>query len=86
MTLPTAPEWLKRREGALKPGIREHILLVLLNNQPLYKLEVRPAAGQFTCFVTQTVNGKRLDQGKSYSNKEAAFQGGLDELQTSLGW
>jgi hypothetical protein len=86
MATPTIPEWLKHREGTLKPGIREHILLVILSNQPQYKLEVRPASGKYTCFVTQTVNGKRLDQGKSYPTQDAAFTGGLEELQTSLGW
>jgi hypothetical protein len=86
MPMPAVPDWLKARDGALKPGIREHILLVMLGGQPQYKLEVRPASGTFTCFVTQTVNGKRLDQGKSYPTSDAALTGGLAELQERLGW
>ena len=86
MPLPTVPEWLKLREGFLKTGLREHIVLVLLGDQPQYRLEVRPAGGHYTCVVTQTINGKRLDAGKNYPTQDAALTGGLDELRASLGW
>jgi len=87
MALPTTPEWLSKREGSLKPGLRDFTLLVLLNNQPQYRLDVRPAVGQFTCNVTQTINGKQLDDSLTrYSSPDAAFEGGLDTLRSQLGW
>ncbi|MFO0850674.1 MAG: hypothetical protein U0871_19270 [Gemmataceae bacterium] len=86
MSLPTAPDWLSLRDGSLKPGIRDHILFVMVGDQPQYKLEARPAAGQFTCAVTQTINGKRVDGGAKYPTRDAALSGGLDELRAALGW
>jgi|YNPBryunderm2012_1023409.scaffolds.fasta_scaffold37187_1 hypothetical protein len=86
LTGPAVPEWLKRRDGTLKPGLRETILFVMLAGQPQYKLELRPAKGQFTCEITQTINGKRLDDGTIYPDPDAAFAGGLEQLRRSLGW
>jgi len=86
MPLPTAPEWLKLRDGLLKPGLADHIVIVMLNNQPQYRLESRPAKGKFACTVSQTVNGKRLDDGVTYGTVEAAFLGGLEQLRGKLGW
>ena len=81
------PDWLTRREGSLKPGIRDYTLFVILGGQPQYRLDVRPAAGQYTCIVTQTNNGKQLDDGLAkYANADASFVGGLEELRTKLGW
>lgn len=86
MSLPTAPDWLSLRDGSLTPGIRDHILFVMVGGKPQYKLEARPAAGQFTCSVTQTINGKRVDGGAVYPTRDAALTGGLDELRAALGW
>lgn len=86
MSLPTIPDWLKTREGSLTPGVRDHTVFVVLGNQPQYRLEARPAAGTYSCFVTQTINGKRLDGGASYPTQDAALVGGLEELRTKLGW
>ncbi len=86
MGVPAVPDWLSQRDGTLKPGIRDHIVFVLLSGTPQYRLEVRPAKGKETCQVTQTVNGKRLDAGKEYSDRTAALAGGLDELRAALGW
>ena len=85
-TVPTNPEWLKTRDGTLKPGIRDSILFVMLAGQPQYKLEIRPAKGTFTCEITQTINGKRLDNGSTYPTPDAAFAGGLEQLRAVLGW
>jgi hypothetical protein len=85
-TTPAAPDWLTLRSGSLKPGIRDHILLVMVGDQPQYRLEARPAAGQYTCAVTQANNGKRLDAGAKYPTRDAALAGGLDELRAALGW
>lgn len=86
MALPAVPDWLKLRDGSLKPGIRDHILFVLLGDQPQYRLEVRPAKGKTTCQIMQANNGKRLDAGREYPDPAAAFAGGLDELRDKLGW
>ena len=86
MALPAVPDWLTLRDGSLKPGIRDHILFVVLGGQPQYRLEVRPAKGHSTCQVTQANNGRRLDAGKEYADPATAFSGGLDELRANLGW
>ena len=84
---PTTPEWLTKRDGALTPGLRDFITVVAIGGQPNYRLEVRPAGGQFTCGVTQSVNGKRLDDGLARSaTPDEALSGGLDQLRSYLGW
>lgn len=85
-TAPTAPEWLALRDGSLSPGIREHILFVMLSGQPQYRLDARPAAGKLVCEVTQTNNGHRLGDATGYPTREAALTGGLDQLKAKLGW
>ena len=83
----TAPEWLLTRGGALRPGVRPETTYVMLEGNPLYKLDVRPAEGTFACAVSNTVNGKRLDDAKTtYPAAEAALAGGLEQLRTALGW
>jgi hypothetical protein len=86
MTL-AVPDWLKLRDGSFKAGVRPETQFVLVGGQPLYKLEVRPAGGKFICAISNTVNGKRLDDpGTIYASNEAAFKGGLDQLRAKLGW
>lgn len=81
------PDWLKLRDGALKPGVRPETTFVLVGGQPLYKLEVRPAEGKHACAVSGTVNGRRLDDAKAtYPTPEAAVAGGLEQLRNALGW
>jgi hypothetical protein len=83
----TLPEWLKSRGGALEPGVRPETTFVMLEGNPQYKLEVRPATGIYACAVSSTVNGKRLDDPKTtYPNAAAALAGGLDQLRNALGW
>ncbi|MDB5310607.1 MAG: hypothetical protein JWO38_4809 [Gemmataceae bacterium] len=83
----SVPDWLAKRDGALKPGVNGHTLFVLIGGAPQYKLEARPAAGKFICAIQQTVNGKRLDDGTvTYPDPAAALAGGLEELRTKLGW
>ena len=85
-TLPV-PDWLKIRDGGLKPGIRPETCFVMVGGQPLYKLEVRPAAGAYTCAVSETVNGRRLDDARTtYPSADAARDGGLEQLREALGW
>jgi hypothetical protein len=83
----TLPDWLQSRGGSLKPGVRPETTFVMLEGNPQYKLEVRPAAGKFACAVSSTVNGKRHDDPKAtYADANAALAGGLDQLRNALGW
>lgn len=83
----TVPDWLKKREGALAPGVRESTAFVMIGGAPQYKLEIRPAAGKFICSVQQSNNGKRLDNpGQTYPTPADALAGGLEQLRNVLGW
>ena len=68
------------------PGYDGRTWPVLINDTPQYVLTPVPAAGQFTCQVVQTINGKRLDKGKTHATAEEAIKGGLEELRETLGW
>lgn len=83
---PTVPDWLTLHDGSLRRGLNGDPVLVMLGGEPQYRLDVRPAAGTFTCAVTQTVNGRRLDDGTTYPTPDAALAGGLEQLRTNLGW
>jgi hypothetical protein len=83
----TVPDWLQLRGGALKPGVFPEVTFVILENKPMYKLEVRPAAGKYACAVVHTVNGKRLDDpAATYPTGPEALAGGLNRLRDTLGW
>jgi hypothetical protein len=86
MPLPTVPDWLKLRDGSLRQGLGEHVVFVMLGGQPQYRLDARPAEGTYACAVTQTVNGRRLDDATTYPTRDVALAGGLDQLRTQLGW
>ena len=82
----TAPDWLTLHDGNLTRGLSDDTYLVTLDGHPLYRLEAVPANGQFTCVVTQTNNGKRVDAGAAYPTRDGALAGGADELRAKLGW
>lgn len=82
----TIPDWLQLRDGTIRQGLNEATWSVVLDGTPQYKLVAAPAAGQFTCVVTQTNNGKRMDAGVKYPSEDTALRGGLQELRTRLGW
>jgi hypothetical protein len=83
----TTPDWLAAHNCSLRPGLKVTVRLVMLGPEPQYRLTALPAGkDQFTCAVTQTVNGRRLDKGALYPTDEAALQGGLEELRQALGW
>jgi hypothetical protein len=82
----TTPDWLAQRGGELRPGKDGRSWSVHLRSEPLYLLQVVPAAGKHACRVAQTVNGKRLDRGGVYPTIEDAARGGLEDLRTALGW
>ena len=82
----TAPDWLAARDGGLATAINDRSLLVTVNGHPMWRLDALPSRGQFTCYVVQTNSGQRLDGGKEYPTREAAWAGGLEELRARLGW
>ena len=82
----TPPDWLTRRGGELRRAPDGSGWLVLLGGSLAYKIVVAPAKGQFTCAVTQTVSGKRLDKATTFPTADAALAGGLAELREALGW
>jgi hypothetical protein len=83
----TMPDWLARRRGLIERGVQPETRFVLIDGEPLYKLEVRPAAGRYTCTVTETANGRRLDDGAAiYTSFDEALAGGLEQLRAKLGW
>ena len=84
--LPAAPEWLTKRDGGLRAGLNDSTLLVVLDGHPLYRLVARPSEGKVMCEVTQTNNGKRLDEPLTYADRLGAFAGGLEQLRAALGW
>jgi hypothetical protein len=86
MVLPTVPDWLKKRDGGLTAGVGPYTAFVVLGGQPQYRLDVRPAKGEFVCAVTQTNNGKRLDGDAKFPTGAAALAGGLEALRGALGW
>jgi hypothetical protein len=86
-TVLPVPDWLAHHDGALRAGLRSETVMVLVGGQPQYKLDVRPAKGQYSCTITSTVNGKRLDNPTlTYPTPDAALTGGLEQLRTVLGW
>jgi hypothetical protein len=82
----TVPDWLTARNGGLRSGLSDNVLVVTLDGHPLWRLDALPARGKFTVAVLQTNSGQRLDAGKGYPTREAALAGGLEELRTRLGW
>lgn len=82
----TPPDWLKQRNGDLRPGTTPTVRLVTLDGHPHYRLAVMTAKGKFTCAVTQMNNGRRLDGGAVYESSDKALDGGLAELGEKLGW
>jgi hypothetical protein len=86
MALPAAPDWLTKRDGALKRGLRDYVAIVTIADRPEYRLELRPANGKFACVVSYTVNGKLIEGHESQPTADAAWADGLTRLQAKLGW
>ena len=80
-------DWLAKRGGVLERGVNAETRFVLIDGAPLYKLEVRPAEGRFTCAVTDTASGRRLDSADATVGAfDEALAGGLEQLRERLGW
>jgi hypothetical protein len=82
----TTPDWLARHDCKLEPEGDGRSYLVLLDQKPQYLLVPIPLADKFGCAVTQTINGRRLDQGGVYSGIDDSIRGGLEDLRQALGW
>jgi hypothetical protein len=82
----TTPDWLTRHSGEVRGSRDAHSWLVYFGGEPQYLLQPLPAAGQFSCRVSQTINGRRLDGGAVYPTQEDAVRGGLEDLRKALGW
>ncbi len=80
------PDWLKLHGGDLRASKDGKSFTVYLNGEPQYLILPVPAAGKFGTRVSQTNNGKRLDNATTYPSLDAAVQGGLDDLRKALGW
>ena len=81
------PDWLAKRGGAIRRGVASETLFVMIGGEPLYRLEVVPASGQFACAVVESATGKRLDDPKATNaSGDAALAGGLEQLRERLGW
>jgi hypothetical protein len=86
MTVVATPDWLAKRGGMLQPSTQVGTWLVSLDGSPQYRLVPVPAAGKYSCQVTQTVNGRRLEGSGTYPSIEDAIRGGLADLRKALGW
>lgn len=82
----TAPEWLTRHDGSLRPNYDGRSWLVVFEGGPQYQLIPIPAAGKHNCQVLQTINGKHLESGGTYPSVVEALAGGLEDLRKALGW
>ena len=82
----TTPDWLTQRGVHVQESKNGLSWLVYLDKEPQYLLMAVPVKGQFGCRISQTINGRRLDDGAAYPSVEAALKGGLDELRQALGW
>jgi len=82
----TPPDWLTRHDGSRQGSPAGHAWQVYLDGAPLVRLVPPPAAGRFSCAVTQTENGKRIDKGATFPTADDALRGGLEDLRTYLGW
>jgi hypothetical protein len=85
MAIP-APDWLTKHGCTIRPGVNGQSWFVLLDGEPQYELRPTPASGEYSCTVTQTVNGRHLEKGGKYPSAEDAVRGGLEELRQALGW
>jgi hypothetical protein len=82
----TTPDWLARHGGELHLGKEGRSASVYFAGQLQYVLIPVPAKGKFTCRVTETINGKRLESATTYPTAEDALRGGLEDLCKALGW
>lgn len=84
-SIPT-PDWLAQHGGELRLAKDCLSASVYFAGQLQYVLVPTPAGGKHACRVTETFNGRRLDSDGVWDTRQAAFQGGLEQLRAKLGW
>ena len=82
----TTPDWLTKHSAELRPGKDGRSASVYFAGEIQYVLLPTPAKGKFSCRVTETINGKRLEGDGAYPTVEDALRGGLEDLRKALGW
>jgi hypothetical protein len=82
----TTPDWLSRHDGTVQLNKEGNSASVHFAGALQYILLPVPAKGKYSCRVTQTINGKRLDGTNTYATAEDAIRGGLEDLRQALGW
>jgi hypothetical protein len=82
----SVPEWLTRREGALRRGSDGQTWFVVLNGKPQYSIVPVPVNGRFAARIQQTINGQQIPSAGMHATKEEAISAGLEELRKTLGW
>jgi hypothetical protein len=82
----SAPEWLAKHGGTLRQDKPARRWLVILHDEPQYRLDPHPAVGKFGCEIVQTNNGRHLGSSSVCPSEEEAVQSGLEVLRKFLGW
>ena len=82
----TAPEWLKQRDGSLRPAINGQSLAVLVANEPQYVVTAVPVQGKYGSRVKQTINGKIIPTQGTFATADEAVRSALEDLRIELGW
>jgi hypothetical protein len=82
----TTPDWLEQHGARLQASRDGNSWLVFVGSEPQYLLMPTPARGKFSCRISQTINGRRLDGAGTYATAEDAVRGGLEDLRKTLGW
>lgn len=80
------PDWLAKRDGAIRLGPDGKTWYVAVEGKPLYRLRPTPAKGGFTCLITETVNGRPVVCDVIAPDLNQAVEMGLDQLGSRLGW
>lgn len=82
----TTPDWLKQHDGELRLGRDGRSASIYFAGQLQYVLVPVPAKGHYSCRISETINGRRLDSDRVYRSVAEAYAGGLEELRQKLGW
>jgi hypothetical protein len=82
----TTPDWAQQRGGEVRLSKDGQSASVYFAGSLQYVLVPIPAKGQHSVRITETINGRRVETGKTYPSAADALRGGLDELRAHLGW
>jgi hypothetical protein len=82
----TAPDWLTKRDGSLRPGVDGRSWFFYFAKEPQYELTPVPVQGKHGVDIRQTINGRHLEHKNTYASAEEALRGGLEALRQRLGW